>query len=95
MVFNKKIIMYNLYGEKKGFVEFIKRKNGRPTVIGRLDYEQDSMNTKTNKIYIAYLITRKHNLLMYRNQEIVQHLTNWKRRRDEDIDKRNVRRSIR
>jgi len=40
-------------------------------------------------------MTSNHNLLMYRNQEIVQHLTNWKRRRDEDIDKRNVRRSIR
>jgi len=47
--------MYNLYEKKKGFVEFIGRKNNRPTVIGRLVYEQDFMNTKTNKIYITDL----------------------------------------
>ena len=81
---------------KKGFVEFIGRRNGRPTTIARLDYDQDFFNTKTNKIYVADLITRNQNCVMYRNQDVVQQLTNWKRQREnEDIEfNRNVRRRI-
>jgi len=81
---------------KKGFVEFIGRRNGRPTTIARLDYDQDFLNTKTNKIYVADLITRNQNYVMYRNQDVVQQLTNWKRQREnEDVEfQRNVRRRI-
>ena len=79
---------------RKGFVEFIGRRNGRPVPIARLDYDQDFLNTKTNKIYVADLITRNQNYVMYRNQDVVQQLTNWKRQREnEDIEfQRNVRR---